>query len=270
MNLYTFSQTTTPDPRQNHLLAALPDCEWSRWLPHLEPVDLPVGRVLCESSSPTPFVYFPTTAIVSLQCTTAEGGTAEIAVVGNDGVVGVSMIMGGHSMLSRAVVQSAGRGYRLRSLMVTTEVERGGPALRLLLRYTQTLMTQVTQTAACNRHHAIEQQLARRLLTALDRSPSHEFAMTQEGLACLLGVRREGVTAAALKLQRAGVIRYQRGHMAVMDRNRLEQHACECYRAVAKENERLLPPSVAARQPAPKPLLTPTLTPTQLPMPLAA
>ena len=266
MNLYNFAPPGTSNPRQNQLLAALPDCEWSRWLPHLERVDLPMAKVLCEASSPTPFVYFPTTAIVSLLCTTSEGGTAEIAVVGNDGVVGVSMIMGGHSMLNRAVVQSAGQAYRLRSLMVTTEVERGGPALRLLLRYTQTLITQVTQTAACNRHHGIEQQLARRLLTALDRSPSHEFAMTQEGLAGLLGVRREGVTAAALKLQRAGVIRYQRGHIAVMDRNRLEQHACECYRAVAKENNRLLPTSVVPRHLAP----APAPVPTPLPMPLAA
>ncbi len=265
MNLYTFAPPVKPEPRQNHLLAALPDCEWSRWLPHLERVDLPMGKVLCEASSPTPFVYFPTTAIVSLLCTTSEGGTAEIAVVGNDGVVGVSMIMGGHSMLNRAVVQSAGQAYRLRSLMVTTEVERGGPALRLLLRYTQTLITQVTQTAACNRHHGIEQQLARRLLTALDRSPSHEFAMTQEALACMLGVRREGVTAAALKLQRAGVIRYQRGHISVLDRARLEQHACECYAAVAKENDRLMPISVAALYRAATPL--PTLVPTLAPMP---
>lgn len=280
MNPSNRSHFVAADPRQNHLLAALPDCEWSRWLPHLERVDLPLGKVLCEASSVTPFVYFPTTASVSLLCTTAEGGSAEIAVVGNDGVVGVSMIMGGQSMLSRAVVQSAGLGYRMRSLLVTTEVTRCGPALRLLLRYTQTLITQVTQAAACNRHHSIEQQLARRLLTALDRSASDEFAMTQEGLACLLGVRREGVTAAALKLQRAGVIRYQRGHMSVLDRKRLEQHACECYAAVAKENDRLMPASVSALYrsatlrpaplSAPLPLPLPLAMPLPMPLPLAA
>ena len=247
MNSLSRSNSVKSDPRQNQLLAALPHCEWSRWLPHLELVDYPVGKVLCESSSSTSFVYFPTTAVISLLCTTAEGGTSEIAVVGNDGVVGICTIMGGNTMPSRAVVQSAGQVYRLRSSLVKTEVDRAGPVLHLLLRYTQSLITQVTQTGACNRHHSIEQQLARRLLMGLDRSTSDELSMTQEGVASLLGVRREGVTAAALKLQQAGVIRYQRGHISVLDRNRLEQRTCECYAAVAKEHFRLLPTSVPTR-----------------------
>lgn len=248
MNSLICGHTAKSDPRQNHLLAALPDCEWSRWLPHLELFDFPVSKVLCESSSPAAFVYFPTTAVISLLCTTVEGGTSEIAVVGNDGVVGVSMIMGGNTMLSRAIVQSPGQGYRLRASVVKTEVDRAGPVLHLLLRYTQSLITQVTQTAACNRHHGIEQQLARRLLMGLDRSPSDELVMTQESVANLLGVRREGVTAAALKLQQSGVIRYQRGHIYVLDRDRLEQRTCECYAAVAKEQYRLVPMSVPTRQ----------------------
>ena len=254
MNSLTCSKSVTSDPRQNHLLAALPDCEWSRWVTHLELVDFPVGKVLCESSSSTAFVYFPTTAVISLLYTTLEGGTSEVAVVGNDGVVGVSMIMGGNTMLSRAVVQSAGLGYRLRAALVKTEVDRGGSVLHLLLRYTQLLIAQVTQTAACNRHHSIEQQLARRLLTALDRTTSDEIAMTQEGVASLLGVRREGVTAAALKLQQAGVIRYQRGHIFVLDRSRLEQRTCECYAAVAKEQYRLMPLSETTRHLEPMPM----------------
>ena len=254
MNSLICGHTAKSDPRQNHLLAALPDCEWSRWLPHLEQVDLPAGKVLCESSRAMTFVCFPTTAVISLLCTTLEGGTSEIAVVGNDGVVGVSTIMGGTMMPSRAVVQSAGLGYRLPAQLLKTEVERAGPALQLLLRYTQSLITQVTQTAACNRHHGIDQQLARRLLTALDRSNADEFAMTQEGVANLLGVRREGVTAAALRLQQAGVIRYQRGYIVVLDRKGLEQRTCECYAAVAKEHYRLLPTPVPPRYVAPMPI----------------
>ncbi len=247
MNLLTHTQTVPSQARQNHLLAALADREWSRWLPHLELVDLPVGKVLCESSSASAFVYFPTTAVISLLCTTVDGGTSEIAVVGNEGVVGVSMIMGGNTMPNRAVVQSAGLGFRLPSTLVKAEVEQVGPALHLFLRYTQSLITQVTQTAACNRHHGIDQQLARRLLIALDMSSSTEIAMTQEGVAGLLGVRREGVTAAALKLQHAGVIRYQRGHISVLDRYRLEQRTCECYRAVTKACFRLRPTASPAR-----------------------
>ena len=245
MNSLICGHTAKSDPRQNHLLAALPDCEWSRWLPHLEQVDLPAGKVLCESSSAMTFVCFPTTAVISLLCTTIEG---------NDGVVGVSTIMGGTMMPSRAVVQSAGLGYRLPVQLLKTEVERAGPALQLLLRYTQSLITQVTQTAACNRHHGIDQQLARRLLTALDRSNADEFAMTQEGVANLLGVRREGVTAAALRLQQAGVIRYQRGYIVVLDRKGLEQRTCECYAAVAREHYRLLPTSAPPRYVAPMPI----------------
>jgi CRP-like cAMP-binding protein len=256
----------TSHPRQNHLLAALPDAEWSRWLPHLELVDLSTGKVLCESSSPITCVYFPTTAVISLLCTTVQGGTSEIAAVGNDGVVGICMIMGGQAMLNRAVVQSAGQAYRLPAALVKAEVERSGPALRLLMRYAQSLITQVTQTAACNRHHSIDQQLARRLLIALDCSTSDEFAMTQEGVASLLGVRREGVTAAALKLQRAGVIRYQRGQISVLDRNRLEHHACECYAAVAKEHSRLLPTLGSA---APKPIAALRGLPLTIARPLA-
>ena len=247
MNFSVRGHYLPSQPRQNHLLAALPDCEWARWLPHLERVDFPVDKVLCESSSATPFVYFPTTAVISLLSTTIDGGTSEIAVVGNDGVVGIGLIMGGNNMPSQAVVQTAGEGYRLRSLLVKTEIDRAGLVLQVLLRYTQTLITQIMQKAACNRHHGIEQQLACRLLMALDRSASDELAMTQEGVATLLGVRREGVTAAALKLQQDGVIRYQRGHISVLDRNRLEHRTCECYAAVSKEHYRLLPASVPTR-----------------------
>lgn len=235
------------EPRQNLLLAALPDCEWSRWLPHLERVEFPVGKVLCDSGSPNSFVYFPTTAIVSLLCHTVAGGTAEIAVVGNDGIVGISAITGGQSTPSQAVVQTAGLAYRLRAQLLKSELDRGGVVLQLMLRYTMSLISQVAQTAVCNRHHTIEQQLARRLLAGLDRSPSNELAMTQEALATLLGVRREGVTAAALKLQQAGVIRYQRGHISVLHRSGLEARTCECYAAVASEQHRLLPMDAALR-----------------------
>ena len=254
MNSYSRSKYAKPDPRQNHLLGALADCDWSRWLSHLERVDFPLGKVLCESNSGAPYVYFPTTAIISLLITTTEGGTSEVAVIGNEGVLGISMIMGGSTMPSQAVVQTAGQGYRLRSALVKTEIDRAGAVLRLLLRYTQSLITQVTQTAACNRHHGIELQLARRLLMGLDRSASHELAMTQEGLASLLGVRREGVTAAAIKLQAAGVIRYQRGHIAVLDRDALEKRACECYATVRREQYRLLPTPASGRSPTPMPI----------------
>ena len=232
------------DPLQNHLLAALPACEWARWQPHLEPIEMAPGQVLCNSGTATDFVYFPTTAIISLVCVTLEGGTSEIAVVGNDGVVGICLIMGGNTTPSEAVVQTAGHGYRIRSQRVKDEVERAGPVLNLLLRYTQALIAHVTQTAACNRHHSIDQQLCRRLLLGLDRSFGDELAMTQEAVASLLGVRREGVTAAALKLQQAGVIRYRRGHISVLDRGRLEKRTCECYAASKRESDRLLPMTV--------------------------
>ncbi len=237
-----------PHPRHNQLLAALPAAEWARWQVHLEPVDLRCGQVLCESGSTPAFVIFPTTAIVSLLYVTQDGGSAEIAVIGNDGVVGISLFMGGNATPSRAVVQSAGRGYRLRAQAVKDEVQRAGPVLHTLLRYTQALIAQVAQTALCNRYHTIDQQLCRRLLVGLDRLPSDELLMTQELVASLLGVRREGVTAAALKLAQAGVIRYARGHIAVLDRGRLEQRTCECYAVAKREYERLLP--------AAQPLLT--------------
>ena len=239
------------DPRQNQLLAALPQADWARWQPHLESVELPLGAVLCEAGDTAAHVVFPTTAIVSLLVMTQDGGSAEIAVVGNDGLVGVSLFMGGNATSSQAVVQSAGQGFRLRAHLVRQEVDDAGPVLRMLLRYTQALMAQVAQTALCNRYHTIDQQLCRRLLLGLDRLPSDELVMTQELAANLLGVRREGVTAAALKLQQAGVIRYSRGHIAVLDRQRLEQRTCECYAVAKKEHQRLLP--MAAYKPLPTP-----------------
>ena len=211
------------NPRDNQLLAGLGDAEWGRWLPYLEAVDLPLGQVLSESGRAPAYVYFPTTAIVSLLYVTEDGASSEIAVVGKDGVVGISLVMGGNATPSQAVVQNAGRAYRLRAQAVKEEVDRAGPVLMMLLRYTQTLMAQVAQTAACNRYHSIDQLLCRRLLMGLDRLPSAAMVMTQELLANLLGVRREGVTAAALKLQQAGVIRYSRGRIDVLDRSGLEQ-----------------------------------------------
>ncbi len=234
------------DPRANQLLAALPNADWHRWQPLLERVDLPLGQVLCESGRSASYVYFPTTAIVSLVYLTQDGGSTEVAVVGNDGVVGISLFMGGNATPSQAVVQSAGQAYRLRAQMVKEEVESSGPVLTLLLRYAQAVISQVAQTALCNRYHSIDQQICRRILLGLDRLPTDELAMTQELLASLLGVRREGVTAAALKLQQAGVIRYSRGHINVLDRNRLENRTCECYAAAGKEFRRLLPMPLAA------------------------
>lgn len=236
----------TSDPRENQLLALLPDAEWKRWLPQLELVDLPVGQVLCDAGRTPAYVYFPSTAIVSLLYLTLDGGSAEIAVVGNDGVVGVSVFMGGSATPSQAVVQNAGQAYRLRAQTVKDEVDCGGPVLKILLRYTQAMIAQVAQTAVCNRYHSIDQQLCRRLLLGLDRLPTEALAMTQELLASLLGVRREGITAAALKLQLAGVIRYSRGHINVLDRPRLEHRACECYGVAKKEYFRLLPMPLAA------------------------
>ena len=234
------------NPRDNQLLAALPDADWHRWNPLLELVDLPLGEVLSECGRSTQYVYFPTTAIVSLVYMTQDGGSTEVAVVGSDGVVGISLFMGGEATPSQAVVQSAGQAYRLRSQILMEAVERSGPVLTLLLRYAQALISQVAQTALCNRYHTIDQQICRRLLLGLDRLPSDDMAMTQELLASLLGVRREGVTAAALKLQQAGVIRYSRGHIHVLDRNRLEQRTCECYGGARREFRRLLPMPLAA------------------------
>ena len=234
----------TPDPRLNHLLACLPDAEWQRWLPQLEWVDMPLGRVLYESGSPLSHVYFPTTAIVSLLYVMENGAAAEIAVVGKEGIVGISLFMGGESTTSRAVVQSAGQGFRLGSQVIKEEFTRA-PVLHLLLRYTQALITQMAQTAVCNRHHPLDQQLCRWLLLSLDRLQGSELVMTQELIANMLGVRREGVTEAALKLQEAGCIRYARGRIQVLDRPGLERRTCECYAVVKKEYDRLLPTALA-------------------------
>jgi CRP-like cAMP-binding protein len=233
------------DPRQNRLLAALPDAEWARWLPQLEPVDLPLGKVLYEPGSTLSHVYFPTTSIISLLYVMEDGASAEIAVVGDEGIVGISLFMGGESTPSRAVVQSAGKGFRLNAGLMLQEFNRAGPVLHLLLRYTQALITQMSQTAVCNRHHSLDQQLCRWLLLSLDRLQSVELVMTQELIANMLGVRREGVTEAAGHLQKAGLIRYQRGHITVLDRHKLEKRACECYAVVKKEYERLLPATMA-------------------------
>jgi len=234
------------DPSRNSLLAALPVAELNRWQMALEPVDLRTGQVLCESGCTPAYVYFPTTAVVSLMYLTQEGDSAETAVVGNDGVVGIALFMGGNATPNQAVVQVAGQAYRMPARAVRGEVERGGVVLHILLRYVQALIAQTAQTAVCNRHHSIEQQFCRRLLLGLDRSPSDELMMTHERAANLLGVRREGVTAAAQKLQRSGVIRYARGRIAVLDRKRLEQGSCECYGAAKREHDRLLPARAAA------------------------
>ena len=234
----------SPDPLENHLLAALPDAEWQRWLPQLEHVEMPLGEVLYESGKALTHVYFPTTSIVSLLYVMENGASAEIAVVGNEGIVGISLFMGGESTPSRAVVQSAGQGYRLRAQAIKDEFKRA-PVLHLLLRYTQALITQMAQTAACNRQHSLDQQLCRWLLLSLDRLHGSELAMTQELIANMIGVRREGVTEAALKLQKAGLIRYARGHITVLDREGLEQRTCECYAVVKKEYDRLLPDELA-------------------------
>lgn len=229
------------DPKENKLLAALPETEWQRWLPHLEWVGLPLGKVLYEAGSTLSHVYFPTTAIVSMLYVMENGASAEIAIVGNEGIVGISLFMGGESTPSRAVVQSAGQGFRLKGQLLKDEFNRAGPVLHLLLRYTQALITQMTQTAVCNRHHSLDQQLCRWLLLSLDRLPGSDLVMTQELIANMLGVRREGVTEAALKLQEAGLIRYSRGRIAVLDRARLEKRCCECYAVVKNEYQRLLP-----------------------------
>ncbi len=233
------------EPRENHLLAALPEAEWQRWRPQLEAVAMPLGQVLYESGSALSHVYFPTTAIVSLLYVMESGASAEIAVVGNEGVVGISLFMGGDSTPSRAVVQSAGRGYRLTAAVIKDEFTRA-PVLHLLLRYTQALITQMSQTAVCNRHHSLDQQLCRWLLLSLDRLQGNELVMTQELIANMLGVRREGVTDGALKLQKAGLIRYARGRITVTDRPGLERRCCECYAVVKQEYDRLLPDRIAS------------------------
>lgn len=227
-------------PRQNLLIAALPAADRERLLPQLELVPLPLGWAVYESGDAQGYVYFPTTAIVSLHYVMESGASAETAGVGNEGVVGVSLFMGGETTPSSAVVQTAGHGYRLPGRLLKREFGRAGLMQRLMLRYTQALITQMTQTAACNRHHSVEQQLCRWLLLTLDRITSHELVMTQELVASMLGVRREGITEVAGMLQRAGVIRYRRGHIAVLERAGLETRACECYAVVKKELGRLL------------------------------
>jgi len=229
------------DISKNHLLAALPNSVQARLLPQLESVQMPLGGVLYESGGTLSHVYFPTTAIVSLLYVMENGASAEIAVVGNEGIVGISLFMGGESTPSRAVVQSAGHGFRLKSAAVKDEFNQAGPVLQLLLRYTQALITQMAQTAVCNRHHSLDQQLCRWLLLSLDRLSGDELLMTQELIANMLGVRREGVTESAMKLQNAGLIRYARGRISVLDRTGLEKRTCECYAVVKKEYERLLP-----------------------------
>ena len=227
------------DPRDNRLLAALSPEEWSRLESNLQPIALPLGTVVYESGVQLGYVYFPTTSIVSLLYVMADGASAEIAVVGNDGVVGIALFMGGESTPSRAVVQSAGWAFRLRSEWMMKEFARGGQLQHILLRYTQALITQMAQTAVCNRHHSIDQQLCRWLLMSLDRLQGDDLTMTQELIANMLGVRREGVTEAAGKLQADGLIRYSRGHITVLDRPGLELRCCECYRVVKLESDRL-------------------------------
>jgi len=227
-------------------LAALPKKEFERWEPELERVELKLGQVLFESGANVTHVYFPTTAIVSLLYVLQDGASAEIAVVGREGIVGISLFMGGGSTPSRAVVQSAGLGIRLRAAAFQTEFSRVGAILHLMLRYTQALITQMAQTAVCNRHHTLDQQLCRWLLLSLDRLTGTQLDMTQELIANMLGVRREGVTEAALKLQKAGLIKYTRGHITILDRDGLEKRTCECYAVVKHEYDRLLPAILAS------------------------
>ncbi|MGA2613849.1 MAG: Crp/Fnr family transcriptional regulator [Spirochaetia bacterium] len=228
-------------PQQNHLLAVLPKLEFERLIPHLELVPLPLGEALYESGDRLDHVYFPTTSIVSLLYVMENGASAEIAVVGNEGIVGIALFMGGETMPNRAVVQSEGHAYRLKGRLLKQEFNRAGALQHLLLRYTLALLTQMAQTAVCNRHHSVDQQLSRWLLLSLDRLPSNDVSMTQELIANMLGVRREGVAEAAGKLQSAGLIHYQGGRITVLDRPRLEARVCECYNVVREEFHRLLP-----------------------------
>lgn len=232
-------------PEHNNLLAALPEPIRGRLFPHLELVEMPLGEVLYESGCQLHYVYFPTTSIVSLLYVMEDGASAEIAVVGKEGILGVAIFMGGETTPSRAIVQSEGHGFRLRAQLLKDEFNRAGPMMHLLLRYTQALITQMSQTAVCNRHHSVHQQLCRWLLLSLDRLPSSKLTMTQELIANMLGVRREGVTEAAGKLQNAGLILYSRGQITILDRQGLEAQACECYQVVKKEFDRLLPDLMA-------------------------
>ncbi|HEX2669031.1 MAG TPA: Crp/Fnr family transcriptional regulator [Gammaproteobacteria bacterium] len=234
-------RTAAPPPRQNHLLAALPPAVYARLEPHLALQELPLGEALYESGGHQGYVFFPTTAIVSLLYVMEDASSAEIAIVGNEGLVGIALFMGGETTPSRAVVQSAGQAYRLKGGLLKDEFVKGGDLQHLLLLYTQALITQMAQTAVCNRHHSLEQQLCRWLLLSMDRLPSNELTMTQELIANMLGVRREGVTEAAGHLQQAGLIHYSRGKITVVDRPKLEERVCECYDVVKREYERLLP-----------------------------
>lgn len=236
---------TLSDIKLNRLLASLPDAELKSWLPHLELWDMPLGRVLYESGTTEHHVYFPISAIVSLLYVMKNGDSAEIAVVGNEGIVGISLFMGGNSTPSRAVVQSAGKGFRLKAEFMKSAFDKAGPVTNLLLRYTQALITQMSQTAVCNRHHSLDEQLCRWLLLSLDRLPGYELVMTQELIANMLGVRRGGVTEAALKVQKDGLISYTRGRIKVLDRKGLEKRSCECYQVVKDEYDRLLPMEMA-------------------------
>jgi CRP-like cAMP-binding protein len=237
----TASMPAPPSPHQNHLLDALPKADYERLASHLELIQMPLGEALYEPGTTLRCVYFPTTSIVSLLYVMEDGASAEIAIVGNEGMLGISLFMGGESTPSRAVVQSAGYGFRLKAQLLKDEFGRFGPTMHLLLRYTQALITQMSQTAVCNRHHSVDQQLCRWLLLSLDRLATNELSMTQELIANMLGVRREGVTEAAGKLQNAGLIHYQRGKITVLDRPRLETRSCECYQVVKREFDRLLP-----------------------------
>lgn len=230
---------------QNWLFKSLPPVEWERLLPFIQPFDMPLGLVLSESGDKMNYVYFPTTAIVSLLYGLENGSSAEIAVVGNEGCVGVSIFMGGQSTLSSSVVQSAGKSYRIKAQAILEEFGKAGPMMHLFLRYTQALITQMSQTAVCNRHHTLDQQFCRWLLLSLDRLTSNDLVMTQELISNMLGVRREGVTEAALKVQKAGLISYSRGHIKILDRKGLEHRTCECYQVVKTEYERLLPDKFA-------------------------
>ena len=235
-------------PKENRLLAAMPASDYQSLLPLLERVPMPLGQAVYESGGPQAHVYFPTSSIVSLLYVLENGATAEIAVTGNDGLVGIALFMGGESTPSRAVVQSAGHGFRLRASVLKKEFKRGGALQHLLLRYTQALITQMTQTAVCNRHHSVDQQLCRWLLLSLDRLSGNKLVMTQELIANMLGVRREGVTEAAGKLQADGLIEYRRGKIMIVDRRRLEKRVCECYEVVRREYDRLLPPRGGSAQ----------------------
>jgi CRP-like cAMP-binding protein len=235
------SEPALHTPHQNHLLDALPPADHARIASHLELVPMELGDVLYESGDKLRHVYFPTTSIISLLYVMEDGASAEIAVVGNEGILGISLFMGGETTPSRAIVQSAGHAFRLKAALLKEEFARYGPTMHLLLRYTQALITQMAQTAVCNRHHSVDQQLCRWLLLSLDRLGSNQLSMTQELIANMLGVRREGVTEAAGKLQDAGLIRYGRGRIPVLDRPGLEKRSCECYEVVKKEFDRLLP-----------------------------